>query len=218
MLGLLGYRLGLRPRKRVNLDPMSIALPDSAVAREAEELCAGQRPEMLVNHCYRTFLWATALAEYGGLTPDPELLYVSSLLHDLGLSEGAGSDSAPPCFTLVGAGAAVLIGRRGGWDEARAERAEQAITMHMNLRVGPEHGVEAYLMTAGTQLDVLGHRVWRLSPETVRAVLERYPRRGVKRGMVELFGEQARAHPGSRARFYRYLGQSPMFRAAPFRE
>jgi hypothetical protein len=84
--------------------------------------------------------------------------------------------------------------------------------MHMNLLVRPEDGVETYLMTAGTQLDVVGHRFWRLHPQTAREVLDRYPRVAVKKGMVDLFAHQARAHPGSRARLYRFLGQSLLMR------
>jgi hypothetical protein len=217
ILATFAGRLGIRPRTRTTVDADLFVAPDSKAAREAEELCGEQRPEILINHCYRTYLWATALAHYDDLAFDREILYVSSLLHDLGLSE-RGLDVPPTCFTLIGAETAAALGQHGVWGAERAERAAEAITMHMNLRVRPDAGAEPYLLTAGTQLDVLGHRLWQIAPETAVQVLERYPRHGVKRSMLKLFGEQARAHPRSRARFYRYLGQSMLFRTAPFAE
>jgi hypothetical protein len=220
ILGLLGGRLGIRPRRRATADIGDLPTsPDTAAARDAEQLCDEQRPEMLVNHCYRTFLWATILAAHQGLGYDEELLYISSLMHDLGLSERGDSRPKPSCFTLVGAASCEEVGDRHGWEEIRREQAAEAVTLHMNLRVRPEDGVEAYLITAGAQLDVIGARFWKLHPNTVAAVLARYPRNAVKQGMVDLFGNEARQNRGSRASFYyRYLGLPLLMRLAPFEE
>jgi hypothetical protein len=213
----LAARLGLPARGKAVLPLEKLKPPETKAAREAEELCDEQRPDFLVGHCYRTFAWAVAIAEAEGRHYDPELLYVVSLVHDLGLSEQAQSDVMPPCFSLVGADAAEAIGRHSGWSEERAQRAAEAVTLHMNLRVRPEDGVEAYLMTAGNQLDLLGHRLWRLAPETVDAVLGRYPRDGVKAGMIEL-SDQGLEQRGSRTRFYHFLGHGLVMRAAPFEQ
>lgn len=214
----LSGRLGLRPRRLRHFDLDALRIPDSAPARAAEQLCAEMRPELLVHHSYRTYVWATLIGAYEGARYDEEVLYVSSLLHDLGLSKHGEPRPAPSCFTLVGADACQRIGQ-SGWDSNSSSRAAEAITMHMNLRVCPADGAEAHLLTAGTQLDVIGSGYWRIAPETVARVMERYPRRGVKDGMAELFRGQALAHAGTRAHFYwRYLGLPLLLRASPFDE
>lgn len=58
--------------KRVDLDRLRI--PDSAIAREAEELCAEVSPPALRNHCLRTYAWGTILAQRDGVGHDAELL------------------------------------------------------------------------------------------------------------------------------------------------
>jgi hypothetical protein len=214
---LLG-RLGMRPGRLARFDVDELRFPDSRAAKEAEEVCSQIRPEFVVAHSYRTFIWASIWADHKGMSYDQEVLFVSSLLHDLGLSTAEPDRSEPTCFTLVGGSAAQRCAERAGWPVDRSRAAAEAITMHMNLRVRPAEGTASYLMAVGTQLDAIGSRYWRIAPETMAAVLARYPRRGVKEGFVELFDGQAEAHPGSRARFYRALGSKRSFRAAPFSE
>jgi hypothetical protein len=214
---LLG-RLGMRPRRLARFDLDELRFPDSPAAKEAEEVCSQIRPEFVVAHSYRTFIWASIWAAHKGMSYDEEVLFVSSLLHDLGLSTAKPDPSGPTCFTLVGSSAAQRCGERAGWLVDRSRAAAEAITMHMNLRVRPAEGTASHLITVGTQLDAIGSRFWRIAPETIAAVLARYPRRGVKEGLVELFDREAEANPGSRARFYRALGSKRSFRRAPFRE
>jgi len=207
--------VGLRPRKRLSFDLDRVRIPDSGAAKEAERVCEQMRPQMLINHSYRTFLWANVFASTLSASFDEEALYVSSLLHDLGLSEEHRL-AGPACFTLVGAEAAERAASGDGWSEERAQLAAEAITLHMNLRVPPE-SVEARLMTAGTTMDVVGASYWRVAPETIASVLERYPRGATKDGMLEAFKWQAGHNKGTRAQFYsRYLGLGLRVRFAPY--
>jgi hypothetical protein len=209
-------RAGISPRRLASLDPGVVRIPDSRACKEAERICDAMRPEMLVNHSYRTFLWASILGDHHGLRYDEEALYVSALLHDLGLSEAETGPGAPTCFTLIGARMAMAAGEKGGWGLARRELAAEAITRHMNLYV-EKGSPEAFLMTAGTQLDVIGAGFFRVGPATRRTVLERYPRRDAKTRMAEIFKQQAKLHRGSRARFYyRAFGLRFLIKGAPF--
>src|SRR5262249_41088548 len=61
--------------------------PDSSLCRRATELVADLSPPFLFNHCVRTFLFGEALGNQDGLKYDRELLYLSALLHDLGLTD-----------------------------------------------------------------------------------------------------------------------------------
>lgn len=214
----LAAGLGLRPRKLASFDLDDLRVPDSQAAREAREVAGQMRPEMLVNHSHRTYAWAAVLAAHEGVSYDEEVVYVSSLLHDYGLASEHDGKAPGTCFTLIGAGAVQDAGRAGGWDEERCREAAEIVTMHMNLRI-PSTCVEARLVTAATQLDVIGQGFWRVHPDTVDAVLTRYPRSGVKDGMIERFQTQARANPGTRAHFYqRYLALRWLIRFAPWDE
>ncbi len=79
----LGQRLGLSNRGAFSYDPSELPIPDSAVAKEAEELCREASSPLLVNHCLRTYVWGMILGKSDHLSPDPELLYVAFMLHDL---------------------------------------------------------------------------------------------------------------------------------------
>lgn len=215
--------VGVRPRGRIAFDAEALRLPDSPAARNAEALCDALAPAPLAAHSYRTFAWATILAGHRALRYDEEALYVSSLLHDVGLSsplpQGAGPDPpAGTCFTLVGAETAERVALANGWDRDRAARAAEAITLHMNLRP-PAGATEAQLLVAGAQLDAVGAGHWRLARSTVDSVLRRWPRTGTKAALRDVFRRQAERHPGTRAHFYhRYLGLGTLIRLAPFEE
>jgi hypothetical protein len=117
--------MGVKPRRLAHFEVDSVPLPDSAAAHEAMAICQEMRPPMLINHSYRTYLWAVILADLQQLSLDQEALFVSSLLHDLGLSEHL-KGAAPTCFTVRGARACQVIGRRHSWDQQRSDSASEA--------------------------------------------------------------------------------------------
>jgi hypothetical protein len=207
--------LGLRPRRLASLDLSQLRVPDTSAAKAAEELCQEMRPEMLINHSYRTYAWAAAVAAHKRIAYDNEVVYVSSLLHDLGIAHSH-RQSGGGCFTLIGADAAARTAKGAGWADNRAELAADAITLHMNLRVAKD-SPEAWLTAFGTQLDAVGAGFWTVDRATREAVIERYPRADVKQTMAGLFDWQARHNPGTRAQFYaRYLSLRWRLRHTPF--
>lgn len=208
--------LGLR-RDRLALELDELRLPESAAAREAEELCAELEPH-LGNHSRRSYLWAALLARHDGLSVDEELVYVGALLHDHGLPRAiAGRESR--CFTMTSAETAVEVARRHGWDDARTDSVAEGITLHLNPVVPPEQGVNSHVLNAGIALDVGGLRHWQIDPETKDAVVARHPREGFKRRFHGELREHARTAPGCRAHvLLRRAGFGVMIRTAPFRD
>ena len=67
------------------LTRLGITIPDSALARRARELIADVAVPVLVNHSVRVYAWAVELARHDRLQFDPEILYASAMLHDIGL-------------------------------------------------------------------------------------------------------------------------------------
>jgi hypothetical protein len=210
-------RLGFRNPSAFGFDVDSLAIPDSGIAKEAEELCREASSPMLVNHCLRTYAWGMILGRSDGLRPDPELLWVASMLHDLALTDEFRAYAPMPCF---GARAGILAtdwaGERG-WPAHRCSTLGDAISLHLNARVPREHGPEAQLLQAGAGLDVIGLRHWELTPETVASVVERYPRHDMKRTSYDVF--RAEAHPRTRTQLLdRWLMFGTLVRHSQFAE
>ncbi len=51
-------RIGLRNPRAIAYDLDKLPIPDSAVAKQAEELCREASPPIFVEHCFRTYAWA----------------------------------------------------------------------------------------------------------------------------------------------------------------
>src|ERR1700741_2149004 len=63
-----------------------VTIPDSKMAREATELVHDTENSLLFNHSSRVYYFSAATGKRKGLTFDPELLYVSAMFHDMGLT------------------------------------------------------------------------------------------------------------------------------------
>jgi hypothetical protein len=170
----------------------------------------------LAQHSHRSYVWGSLLGQLDGKNWDPELLYVASMVHDLGLTEQAhGVKKGAGCFTLDGIEASADI--LALTTPARAEKIRRAVELHLNVRVpGDLFGWEAHYLQAGASFDVLGTRHDELAPEVIRATLERHPRLQMKRDVVEWVRREARLRPSSRMGLLVRLGFPALVRKAPF--
>jgi len=195
------------------------APPETEATHIAAELCARESEEYLLQHCHRSYLWGRILGERDGLTVDPELFFVASMLHDLGLT-AANADPVETrtCFTVPAARAASRFGPEVGWSQERTAELAQAITLHLNPRVRRRYGSTAYLLAAGTSCDVAGIRTLQVDPGTREQVLAAHPRLALKEQIirdVRQFGDV----PRSRTRFLLRAAQfEHRIRHAPFSE
>ncbi len=170
-----------RSGKKVRLRDISEILPpDSAIAREAIALTQDCSPPYLFNHCLRAYFWARLL-DSDSRPFDDEALFVALMLHDWGLTERWRLQGRThECFTTVGAKAVVELAVRHQWDDIRANLAANAITLHLNVTVGDEHGKEAQMVRAGAGGDVAGLGLGILERDQIEQVVERYPRLNLK--------------------------------------
>jgi HD superfamily phosphodiesterase len=67
------------------LTRLGMPIPGCALARRARELITNVAAPFLVNHSVRSYAWAVELARQDRLQFDPEILYVSAILHDIDL-------------------------------------------------------------------------------------------------------------------------------------
>ena len=171
-----------------------IRYPDTAVALGAASLLRAQAPGVLAAHCYRTYLFGAALGTRDGLDWDAELLFVSAMLHDQGLTDFPGG--AGP-FEQRGATAAQEWLTDRGWTAARASVVAQAIRMHMDVGRAGKERPEVALLHFGAAADVTGMRLEDIHPRTVEEVLAAHPREGFARYFAEKVRAEARAYPTS---------------------
>jgi hypothetical protein len=185
--------------------------PDTAFAGIAFEVARAASSDALLHHCLRTWLWADLVAQADRVPHDPELLYVSCVLHDLGLTPRHWCDT-DACFGVEGARAAHELATASGYP--RADALADAISLHLNVTVPLGLGAEAHLVHAGAAMDVVDARARRL-PAVVRGqVLGRHPREGFLDELLTLGARQVAARPRSRIALLHRIGFADLMRTA----
>ena len=160
-----------------------IAIPNSALAREATEFVRDVSTQLLFDHSRRVFLWASLQAEQLSLDHHAELLYVGAMFHDVGLLEGHRSEHER--FEIDGANAARAFLERHGLPEEQVMTVWESIALHTTRQVPNYKQAEVRLVALGVQYDVLGSPFDALTAEQRDAVLAAHPRTKFKTGMIE---------------------------------
>lgn len=210
-------RFGLRRRERLQQGWESVKIPDSRVARLAEEQVRECSGPGLYHHTLRTYAWGALIGNAEKVNYDPELFYVACLLHDLGLTQ-AYSFQLPQthCFAVEGAFHAEALLRELEFPQAR--KVAEAISFHLNARVTVADGAEAYLLRTGSALDTAGARYAQIHRQDRKQVLQRYPRHHLKRELLDCLDYQSRHRRGDRLQALRRAGFTLAVKAAPFKE
>ncbi|MEV7012731.1 HD domain-containing protein [Streptosporangium sp. NPDC051022] len=177
-----------------------IVVPETPAARAALEVATAYCSPALLNHSVRAYLWAAAYGAVNGIAFDAELLYVSSMLHDIGLVREFDSHTVP--FEEAGGHLAWVFCAAAGWPVERRVRASEVIVRHMWDKVDVSEDPEGHLLELSTGLDISGRR-HEAFPVGFRAeVLERYPRLGIGPEFAACFGDQAERKPDSLAALF----------------
>jgi hypothetical protein len=214
---LLAYRLGRGSRRQADIGEQDLRLPDSQIARDTVAECSATQPQTIIEHNYRSFIYARALASLDGIEHDEEVLFVAAMYHDAGAMEPDTADGGR-CFTLKGAADAEARGKEAGWGTERCTAAAEAITLHINPAVPLEYGPEAHLMHDGVLLDAVALRAWDIRKEALERVRARHPRLRFSQEGGRLLGAQARAIPGCRIAAAMRAGFGLALRLGPWQD
>ena len=179
---------------RVQADAM---FPQTAACTAALAVATRFYSPALLNHCIRSYLWGTMYATAHGITSDDELLYVSAMLHDIGLTDPF--DSHRVTFEEAGGDLAWVFGVAAGWPADRAARAAEVIVLHMRDDVSAAADPESHILQVATSWDVVGRRPEEFPTEARAEILARYPRQGFGSEFLACFEDQARRKPSSAA-------------------
>jgi hypothetical protein len=195
------------------LRALGMPMPDSALARQARELIVDVAPAYLVNHSLRAYAWAVELAMHDDVPFDPEILYVSAALHDIGL---VAAYDLGGCFEFDGAIAAEHVALDAGAPPQRARAIYDVIALHMLPEAPAGSAAEVVLLNDSTGTDVTGYRFDEVRPASVAPILAAYPRLTFKRDFAAAFVDQASRKPGCSVARMVATGKLAAIARAPF--
>ena len=162
-----------------------VDIPDSQVAKQATELLLEYGTEFLYNHSLRVFLFSSLNAKRNNIQHDTELLYVSSVFHDLGLTSHYSSPDKR--FEVDGANAARDFLKSHGYPEQALQRVWDTIALHTTIGIAEYKEPEVALMYSGVGLDVMGEGYEHLSTENRDAIIKAFPRTDFKKKIIPTF-------------------------------
>ena len=193
-IGLVDQPPGPAPAQLAGA-PVGLELPDGPLARLANAVARDSEPEYLYNHSVRSFLFARVAARERALVAgrdfDQELLFISCVLHDLGLTRDADRGAR---FEVDGADAAVHLLSANGLDPAAADVVWQAIALHTSGGIAERRAPEIALTRAGIAIDI-GVDAGLVDDAYAAAVIASFPRLQIASKLTDAIVDQARGRP-----------------------
>jgi HD domain len=173
-----------------------IDLPDSEIASAAKQFVYDVSPAFVAHHSLRSYLFGRELAAAKGLRPDvdydDELVFLSCMLHDLGVTDHGNGDQR---FEVDGADAAARFLRDHGVPEARITTVWQAIALHTSVGLAHRFGAEQAIAHLGIGADIVGNDKHLLPPGFADQVHASWPRHDLGHALAELIADQVEANP-----------------------
>ena len=169
-----------------------IIAPDSDLARKTAALAEQAHSKVLLNHVHRTWWFAEFIGRKREMKYDRELVYIASLLHDLGLSPSHAADKR---FEVDGADAANRFLLENKYPTTKADVVWDAIALHSLADIADRRQPEVALVHFGAHVDVMGLRMEEIPPSLIDDTLALYPRIGMKAAFTEALAEVARKKP-----------------------
>jgi hypothetical protein len=151
-----------------------ISIPDSKLANEVTELVRDTENSLLFNHSSRVYYFSALTGRRKGLIFDPELLYVSAMFHDMGLTRQ--HSSATDRFEVDGANAAREFLRQHKIPQQDIETVWTSIALHTTPGIPQYMHPLIALLTNGVEMDVLGICYSEFSDADREALVAAYPR------------------------------------------
>jgi hypothetical protein len=150
-----------------------IKLPDSTIVRQAQELARDVSNDMLFNHVMRCYWFSELFAQLEGANIDSEIVFLSSIFHDLGLTDHA---QGPHRFEIESASAARTFLVERDYPTDGAQKVWDNIALH-TWDINLFRDETSRITQLGIAHDVVGiPDAEKLDPSDVAELLRRYPR------------------------------------------
>lgn len=149
-----------------------VSIPRTDLCRKATHLVGRITPAWMMNHLFRTYVFAELLGRKRGQLLEPELLYVATMMHTVGLTAGI---QAAQRFELQSADATRRFLEKNGVAEARVKRTCRAVLLHTasGIETCLDNGVG--LIRVGVLADVEGRRLREIAPANVQEIFTTWP-------------------------------------------
>jgi hypothetical protein len=154
-----------------------ISVPETPLIFRAIDFARERSEPYLFNHVMRSWLFAAIIAQRKQTAHDGEVLAMTTILHDLGLAEGF---DGPLRFEVEGANAARTFVRNEGMDDRRAQLVWDGVALNSTVSIALYKEPEIALATMGIGLDWGGFGYEALTGAEVAAIVEEFPRLGMK--------------------------------------
>ncbi|WP_321575048.1 HD domain-containing protein [Paraburkholderia franconis] len=166
------------------------------MARAAAEFAITAAPQILYRHSMRVFLFAALIGQRRELAYDLELLYVTALFHDIGLTEPYRNSQRR--FEVDGADAVhSFLSGYGALGDDIAE-AWRAIALHTTFGIQAGMPPLTALIAAGVETDLLGLHFDEVDRTTRDSVLSAFPRgTGFKGLIIEALAQGMKHRPAT---------------------
>jgi hypothetical protein len=148
----------------------------------------------LFNHSSRVYYFAAATGKRKNLTFDPELLYVSAMFHDMGLTPQHSSDTDR--FEVDGANTAREFLRQHKIRQQDIDTVWTSIALHTTPGIPQYMHPVIALLTNGVEMDVLGIAYSEFSEADREAIVAAYSRTAhFKEDIIQAFYDGIKHKP-----------------------
>jgi len=182
----------LIPPKPISL--ASLPLPQSPLNEKATAYAKSWLDSDVFLHSMRSYYFGTAIAtaNFAHWNWDPQVFYLASVLHDLGLSSVA-MEQTPLSFEFHGGLLARDFLLREGAPARVSDSVAEAIIRHTdNIWETFGHSPENALLIFGTHLDVYGAFNPLIHADTVQEVVNGFPRNNFCNVFADLFLQEVK--------------------------
>jgi hypothetical protein len=169
-----------------------VKVVDTSLIRDAIDLARSFSEPYLFNHVMRSWLFGVLIAETSTATPDPEILAVSVILHDLGLTDRYAGEHR---FEVDGANAARSFLKERGIPADQIQLVWDAIALHTTPSLALHKEPEVAAACAGIAVDVVAMGLDQIRPDEIRAILTEFPRLAFKRQFLDCLCSVVRRKP-----------------------
>lgn len=171
-----------------------IKVVDTSLVRAAIDLARSLSEPYLFNHVMRSWLFALLIAEETKPALDAELLAVSAVLHDLGLTDRYAAEER---FEVDGANAARAFVKERGIPSQQAQLVWDAIALHTTRSIALHKEPEVAMTHSGIFVDILGVGLDLIPQQKLQAILTEFPRLAMKRQFVDCLCGVVRRKPAT---------------------
>ncbi|MBT2790072.1 HD domain-containing protein [Paraburkholderia strydomiana] len=173
-----------------------ITIPSGPMSRAAAKFAIANMPDVLYRHSVRVFLFAALIGQRRRVAYDADLLYVTALFHDVGLTPPY--QSSQRRFEVDSANAVKsFLSEHDALDTEIAE-AWRATALHTTFGIETEMLTLASLIITGVETDLLGLHFDEVDHSERNSVLRAFPRGpAFKETIIEVFARGMKHRPAT---------------------